>query len=122
MKGHQRPQVYQKSYRLVIEIYRMTGGYPQEELYGITSQMRRAAASIPLNIAEGYAKRESQSEFKRFLNMALGSNAELSVLLDLSRDLGYIGESEYEQISEQYEEVGKMTYVLIQRVGSKSNI
>ena len=122
MKGHQRLQVYQKSYRLVIEIYRMTGGYPQEELYGITSQMRRAAASIPLNIAEGYAKRESQSEFKRFLNMALGSNAELSVLLDLSRDLGYIGESEYEQISEQYEEVGKMTYVLIQRVGSKSNI
>ncbi len=74
----------------------MTEGYPEEEKYGITSQMRRAAVSITLNISEGNAKRESASEFKRFLMMAMGSANEQSVLLEFSKDLGYIDEETYE--------------------------
>ena len=61
MSGYRKLQVYEKSYKLVLEIYQETSAFPREELYGITGQMRRAAASIPLNIAEGYAKRESQA-------------------------------------------------------------
>ena len=96
-------------------MYRITQSFPREELYAMTNQIRRAAASIPLNIAEGYAKRKSQSEFRRFLTMAFGSSAEMSVLLDLSKDLGYIGGAEYVKAKSEYEEVGKMLNTFIQR-------
>ena len=116
MKGYRKLQVYEKSYRLVVEIYRITQRLPKEELYAMTSQIRRAAASIPLNIAEGYAKRESQAEFKRYLMMALGSNAEMNVLLDLVKDLSYISKAEYDTFKSAYEEVGKMITTLTKRV------
>ena len=119
MRGYQKLQVYEKSYGLVLEIYRETSTYPREEMYGITGQMRRAAASIPLNIAEGYAKRESQAEFKRYLMMAQGSSVEMSVLLDLSKDLGYMEEAKYTPLSTAYDEVRKMLHTLIKRVGSQ---
>ena len=122
MSGYRKLQVYEKSYKLVLEIYQETSAFPREELYGITGQMRRAAASIPLNIAEGYAKRESQAEFKRYLMMAQGSSVEMSVLLDLSKDLGYIGETRYIQLSTAYDEVRKMLHTLIKRVGGQSAI
>ena len=99
---------YEKSYGLVVEIYRITKNYPRDELFAMVSQMRRAAMSIPMNIAEGYAKRESQAEFKRFLMMARGSAAEISVLLDFSRDLDYINTEKHKELSDQYEEVAKM--------------
>ena len=66
-------KVYERSYKAGLAIYELTKEYPEEEKYGIVSQMRRASTSIPLNIAEGYAKKSSQEEFKRFLLMSIGS-------------------------------------------------
>jgi four helix bundle protein len=66
-EGYRKLEVYEKSYRSAVEIYRMTADFPKEERYGITDQMRRASVSIALNVAEGYARRESQEELKRFL-------------------------------------------------------
>ena len=119
MAGHERLQVYEKSYSLVIEVYSVTQKFPREEIYGLTSQIRRASASIPLNIAEGYAKRESQAEFKRYLMMASGSNAEVNVLLDLTKDLGYISQAEYSKLKNAYAEVGKMVNKFLQSVNER---
>ena len=104
--------VYQKSYEITLEIYKVTTKFPKEELYGLTNQIKRAAYSIPLNIAEGYGKRSSIAEFKRFLMMSIGSNDEIKVLLDLSKDLGFIEIYEYERLYKEYESIGKMLYNL----------
>ena len=96
----------------------MTKSFPEEEKYGMTSQMRRAGVSIPLNIAEGYAKRSSQGEFKRFLLMAIGSANEMSVLMDYAKDLGYISNEQYEMAKTEYEEIGKMLNKMIKTVTS----
>ena len=105
--------VYQRSYALTLEIYEVTKAFPREELFGLTSQMKRAAFSIPLNIAEGYGKRESVKEFKRFLMMALGSSDEMHVILELTKDLGYISKETHEALYTSYTEVGKMLYGLL---------
>ncbi len=115
-EGYRSLKVYEKSYAGARAIYEMSSGFPKEEMYGITSQIRRASLSIPLNIAEGYVKRESQAEFKRFLMMALGSSNEVSVLLDFSKDLGYIQEERYIRASQEYNEISKMLNVLIQKL------
>ena len=116
--GYRKMQVYERSYKAGLAVYRMTTGFPEEEKYGMTSQMRRASVSIPLNIAEGYAKRSSQGEFKRFLLMAIGSANEMSVLMDFAKDLGYIGSEQYEAAKAEYEEIGKMLNGMIQAVTS----
>ena len=120
MAGYRELKVYEKSYKLVVAVYEATKQFPKEEMYAMTSQLRRAAMSVPLNIAEGYAKRESQSEFKRFLMMAIGSSAEISVLLDLSVDLRYMSREKYDQLYAAYEDVGKMLSGLVNSL--KSNI
>ena len=97
----------------------MTVGFPNEERYGITNQLRRAALSIPLNIAEGYAKRESQEEFKRFLMMALGSSNEVLVLIDFSKDVGYISDEKHSKAFAEYEEIASMLNSFIQSVKTK---
>ena len=117
---HRKLKVYEKSYKAGLAIYEMTKAYPEEEKYGMTSQMRRASTSIPLNIAEGYAKRSSQEEFKRFLLMAIGSAEEIRVLLDFSKDLGYITKERYEKASKEYDEIGKMLTSLIKKVAEGS--
>jgi four helix bundle protein len=81
--------VWQRSHKLVLTIYNASVGFPKFELFGLTSQLRRAADSVPTNIAEG-SKRQSEIDFSRFLNIAEGSLAETEYLLMLSRDLGYI--------------------------------
>ena len=108
LMGYEDLKVYEKSYRSALSIYRMTERFPKEEIYGLTSQIRRAATSIPLNIAEGYAKRESQAEFKRYLMMALGSSDEIQVLLSFAKDLGYIDLATYERARGVYKEIAKM--------------
>jgi four helix bundle protein len=80
--------VWQRSHKLVLAIYGASVGFPRSEQFGLTSQLRRAALSVPTNIAEG-SKRQSQSDFARFLNIE-GSLAETEYLLMVSRDLGYI--------------------------------
>ena len=99
---------YQKSYEMTVKVYEMTKSYPKEEMYALTSQLKRAAYSIPLNIAEGYGKRESINEFKRFLLMAKGSANEMEVLIDLSKDLGFIEEKKHEEMKQEYEEINRI--------------
>ena len=118
-KGYENLQIYERSYKAGLAVYRMTKAYPTEERYALTDQMRRASVSIPLNIAEGYAKCESQSEFKRYLLMALGSCNEMSVLIEYSRDLSYITKEQYEKASREYDELGRMLNAFIQTVTQK---
>jgi len=99
--------VWQKSHKLVLEIYRVTTGFPKEEMYGLQSQMRRAGSSIPGNIAEGCAK-NSNKEFSRFLQISLGSANELDYFLLLSRDLGYMTPSSYKKLYNDLVEIKKM--------------
>ena len=94
-------------------VHRLTQNFPDFEKYELGSQLRRAAISIPLNIAEGYGKKQSKADFKRFLNIALGSNNEIKVLLDIIKDLGYINESVHQEIFLQYDELGKQIYSLL---------
>ena len=83
--------------------------------YETSSQMRRAALSIPLNIAEGYGKKESIADFKRFLRIALGSCNEIQVLLEFCKDLEYIDKTNYQETMEKYEVLGKRINTLIQK-------
>lgn len=82
-------RVWQKGIELVKEIYKTTEVFPKSEQYGLSSQMRRASVSIPANIAEGF-RRRSTKEHRQFLNIALGSSAELETLIEISKELGYI--------------------------------
>jgi four helix bundle protein len=91
--------VWQKSYQLVLIIYRSTSGFPKAELFGMTSQMRRAAASIPASIAEG-SGRGSDQELRHFCRIALGSANELEFFLLLSHDPGYLERQEYGKLNE----------------------
>ena len=116
-KGYEKLEVYERSYKAGLAVYRMTRTYPKEEIYAMTDQMRRASVSIPLNIAEGYAKRSSQEEFRRFLLMAIGSSNEMSVLIEYSKDLGYMSEEQYVKASKEYDEIGRMLNSLIKAVG-----
>jgi four helix bundle protein len=84
IKNYKELKVWQKSYRLCLEVYRVTNGFPKEELYGLTSQMRRAALSIPCNRAEGYG-RETTPEYIRSLYIAYGSTCELETQTLISR-------------------------------------
>lgn len=105
--------VFKGGYKLSLEIYKETNLYPKHEIYGIISQIRRAAVSIPLNIAEGYG-RKSNIEFKRFLKISLGSLYEVQTLLDLSLDLKYIKEEKHKDLKEKYDLLGKKLYKLIE--------
>lgn len=116
-QGYKGLGVYQKSYRLVLAVYEQTKTFPKEERYGMTAQLQRAAVSIPLNIAEGHGKRRSKAEFIRFLEMSKGSCNEVSVLLELSKDLGYMSEMMYAELNRAYDEIGKMLTGLMKSQG-----
>ncbi len=96
--------VWQKSHQLVLSIYKATTQYPKSELYGLVNQIRRAAVSVPANIAEGF-KRKSKAEKAHFLTIAYGSLEEVRYYLILSQDIGYCDTSE---IKKQAEEVSKL--------------
>lgn len=102
--------VWQKSYELVLEVYKLTNNFPKDELYSLTHQMRRSATSIPSNIAEGYG-RQFNKEYKQFLAIAYGSRCELETQYLLSVDLGYSKKNE--TIEKLIEETGKMLYRMI---------
>jgi four helix bundle protein len=92
MRDFKKLVVWEKSHKLTLAAYRATSQFPKEELFGLTSQIRRAAASIPANIAEGCG-RNSEKEFIHFLHLATGSGNELEYHFLLARDLGYISDS-----------------------------
>ena len=99
--------VWQKAMELTKKIYSLTKDFPKEEIYGLTSQMRRAAVSIPSNIAEGQA-RSGTKEFAHFLSIASGSKAELETQLLICVDIGYLSETDIKAVMDLSDEVGKM--------------
>ena len=100
---------------LAVLVYSRTKSFPREELYGITSQLRRASVSVPTNIAEG-ASREHKREYLNFLYIARGSMAETEYLLHLSRRLGYLQDDEYKKPEEMRKKAAKTLYGLINSV------
>ncbi len=112
MKSYKDLVAYQKGYKLALEIYQGTRNYPKEEIYGLVSQMRRSAVSIPCNIAEGY-RRGHRKEYVHFLHIASGSCSELETLLSLSRDLELVDKNESENLYGLQEEVSRLLAGLI---------
>ena len=115
MKDFRNLQVWNKAHRLVLASYRSTGGFPKQEIYGITNQVRRCAASIAANIAEGCGKR-GNGEFQRYLNIAAGSASELEYHFLLSRDLSFLDETTYQKLHSDVVEVKRMLASLIRKV------
>ena len=115
IKGFKDLVIYQKSYELSIKVHTLTLKYPKYERYEIVNQIRRAAMSVPLNIAEGYGKKDSEADFKRFLRMAVGSCNEMEVLMDMSKDLGYIEENAHREMTEEYIVLRKQIITLIEK-------
>ncbi len=99
--------IWQRGINLVKDVYKETGNFPKEELYGLTNQIRRSAISIPSNIAEGHI-RQHRAEFRQFLNIALGSLAELETQIIIARELNYISNEKSESLIDQMRSLGKM--------------
>ena len=108
MGSYKDIKAYEKSYQAAREIYFLTKDFPQHEQFGLQSQIRRAATSIALNIAEGSGKNDGDKELARYLKMAKGSCAEIQVLLNFAFDFGYISKENYDANLEKYNEIGKM--------------
>jgi len=108
-------EVWQKAHKLVLEVYFITQDFPQSELFGLTSQIRRASTSIPANIAEGY-KRMGKPDKIRFYNIAQGSLEEVKYFVFLSKELGYI--NDYTKLKNLTEEVSKMLDSYIKQIQS----
>ena len=115
MKDFRQLKVWEKSHRLALAVYPATASFPREETYGLTSQIRRAASSIPSNIAEGCG-REGDVELARFCIIARGSASELEYHLLLARDLKLLQTDVYEQLSQQTIEIKRMLTVLVQKL------
>ena len=111
MKTHKDLKVWSKSIAMVTNIYELTNKFPREELYGLTSQIRRSAVSIPSNIAEG-AARSSIKEFRNFLSIALGSASELETQIIISNNLNYIKPGDKDTILSELTEIRKMIHGL----------
>ena len=119
MRDFKKLSVWEKSHQLTLAIYRLTKSFPREELYGLSSQVRRATSSIPANIAEGCG-RQTDKEFARFLSIAFGSTSEVQYHLILAKDLGYLSEREFIRLERQTVEVKRMLSGLISKVRPKS--
>ena len=119
MRNYRDLVVWQKSMVLVTKVYSITRLLPKEELYGLVSQIRRSAVSIPSNIAEGYG-RYSTNDYIRFLQIAIGSLYELQTQLEICLNLGYLSKEHFEKIYEQSREIERMLSSLIKKVGNYS--
>jgi four helix bundle protein len=117
VKGFRDLKVWEKAHQLTLDVYKATASFPKEEMYGLTSQIRRAAASIPANIAEGCG-RSSDAELGRFLQIAMGSASELEYHLLLARDLLLLAETDYGQLSLKVTEVKRMLASFIQKLSA----
>ena len=107
MKDFRDLKIWQKGYKIVLQVYKLTKSYPQQEKFGLVQQIRRASVSIIANIAEGN-KRRSDKDFKHFLNISEGSLEELKCYLVLSKDLSYIAVADFNKLFVQSEELGAM--------------
>lgn len=114
-RPHRKLDVWKKAMDFVLEIYAVTQTFPQSEQFGLVSQMRRAAVSIPSNLAEGAARRGNK-EFKQFLNISQGSISELDTQLELAHRLGYLNQQTYLNLLNGLTEISKMLYGLAKSV------
>jgi four helix bundle protein len=112
LKNFKELKVWQKAYQLCLEVYRVTRKFPKEEIYGLTSQVRRSAVSIPSNIAEGYGRKTTR-EYIQSLYIAYGSNCELETQILLSGDLGFIGKEDLLGLQKEIGDVERMLKGLI---------
>jgi len=115
MKDFHELKVWQKAHQLTLAVYQATTRFPCEELYGLTSQIRRSCSSIPANLAEGCG-RNGDAEFARFCSIAAGSASELEYHLLLARDLELIDSCDYQNLAEQTVEVTRMLSALLQKL------
>ena len=113
MKNFKELRIWQRSHQLVLDVYGITKNFPKEEVYGLTSQMRRSSASIPTNIAEGCG-RNSDAELCRFSVIAMGSASELEYQLLLSNELNYLQIIDYKRLNDELVEIRKMINMFIQ--------
>jgi four helix bundle protein len=118
LKNYKDLKVWQKSYQVCLEIYKITKDFPKQETYGLTSQIRRAAVSVPSNIAEGYG-RKTTPDYLRSLYIAYGSNCELETQVLLSGDLEYMNPKKRMEIKEAIGEVERMLKALIKSLEKK---
>ncbi|MEK7480414.1 MAG: four helix bundle protein [Patescibacteria group bacterium] len=115
IKSHKDLIVWQKAVSLSLITYKLTKGFPQSEMYALSSQMRRAAVSIASNIAEGRSRR-TRKDFQHFLHMAYGSAAELETQLLIARQLSFCNESQFQENNSLLSEVSKMLRAMIQKL------
>jgi four helix bundle protein len=115
MQNYKKLVEWQKSHELVKAIYRATSKFPKEELFGLTSQIRRAAVSVPTNIVEGCG-RGSNAELSRFLYISCGSAFEVEYLIFLCFELGYINQKQFETLDKEINDVKKMLFSLIDKI------
>ena len=107
--------VWQKAHVLTLNVYRLTKRFPDDERFGLISQLRRSAASVPANLAEGCG-RGGEQEFARFVQIAMGSAAEVEYHLLLAKDLGYIADTDFDMLQNAIEEVKRMLASLLRTV------
>ncbi|PIY82920.1 MAG: four helix bundle protein [Candidatus Omnitrophica bacterium CG_4_10_14_0_2_um_filter_44_9] len=113
--GYKKLIVWQKADQLARSIYLFTKYFPKDELYGLTSQLRRAGLSVPVNIVEGYARR-TKKELAQFLNISLGSLAETEYILDFSLSLGYLNTVTHKKPQDLRQEVGNLLWKFYQSI------
>jgi four helix bundle protein len=118
MRDHKKLRAFELADEIAVLLYQVTAGFPKEELFGLTSQMKRAAVSVPSNIVEGCA-RDSQADYLRFLHMAFGSLRELHYQLDLSQRLGFLLNQDFSQIESKIIETEKVLNALIRALRNK---
>ena len=115
MRDYKKLKVWQKAHAFALNVYKVTSGFPREELYSLVSQLRRAVVSIPSNISEGCGRYGSK-ELKQFMSIAMGSANEVGYQLLLSKDLGYISEDNYNNLEVEIDEIQKMLASYIRRL------
>lgn len=116
MRDFKTLDVWKKSHELTLDVYRETAGFPIDERYGLTSQIRRASVSIASNLAEGCG-RGSQADYLRFVHMAAGSATEVECQLLISRDLGYLEQSISDELDNRIQQIKRMLSGLIRSLG-----
>jgi len=117
-KGFRKLIVWQRAHQLVLQVYKVTEKFPKHEMFGLTSQLRRAMVSVPANIAEGHAA-GGKGQFGRYLDIAQGSLAEVEYYLILAQELTYITQPQYEQAESLRAETGFLLHRLIDSLGRK---
>lgn len=115
MRDYKKYEVWKKAHQLALKTYTFSKEFPKEEIYGITSQLRRASLSIPTNIVEG-ASRNSEKEFANFINIASGSAAEVEYLIEFSKELGYLNNDDFNTMNKEIISIRKMPSALYSKL------